>query len=202
MLIPVSLVTERKAVCLHTASDTSSSQFSPPCTKGRRDFKLHRYFGMLRSLLNWNGFHWQAEVGWRTKHLAWQCQDVAILLFWKGGHSKLTHTISPWWPGWSCLLWLFSLVSAERHSNAWLDLPDIDAWLSYDPCTVVALCGKILHHGVDPNWTGERLCIAHFIRDNVHNRLKLEWPPWVLHNSYLSFMDNGFCIRQSVAIDN
>ena len=94
------------------------------------------------------------------------------------------------------------LVSAGRHSNAWLDLPDIDARLSYDPCTVVALCGKILRHGVDPNWTGERLCIAHFIRDNVHNRLKLERPPWVSHNSYLSFMDNGFCSRQSVAVDN
>jgi hypothetical protein len=94
------------------------------------------------------------------------------------------------------------LISAGRHSNGWLDLPDIDARLSYDPCTVVALCGKILRHGVDPKWTGERLCIAHFIRDNVHDRQELERPPWVSHDRYLSFMDNGFCCRQGVAVDN
>ena len=54
----------------------------------------------------------------------------------------------------------------------------------------------------DPKWTGERLCIAHFIRDNVHDWQELEQPPWVSYDRYLSFMDNGFCCRQGVAIDN
>jgi hypothetical protein len=97
------------------------------------------------------------------------------------------------------------LVSAGRHTNGWLDMPDLNARLSYDPCTVtvVACCGKILHHGVDPNWIGERLCIAHFIRDNVHNRQELQRPPWVSYNAlYLGFMDNGFCSRQSGDVYN
>ena len=40
------------------------------------------------------------------------------------------------------------LVSAGRHTGAWLDLPDIKSRLLYNPCTVTAICGKILRHGV------------------------------------------------------
>jgi hypothetical protein len=60
------------------------------------------------------------------------------------------------------------LVSAGDHRNAWLVLEDIKAKLSYNPCTVVAISGRVLNHAM-PDWEeGERLCIAHFTRDNVH----------------------------------
>ena len=90
-LTPFLLGTDRWGVCFNTASDTSSSQIFPQSTKGRRDFKLHWHLGMPRSLLNWNGFHWQAEEGRRFTQMAWQCQNLAILLFWNGSYSKSPH---------------------------------------------------------------------------------------------------------------
>ena len=40
------------------------------------------------------------------------------------------------------------LISAGRHEEAWLELLDIKVKLSYQPCTVVAICGKVLCHAV------------------------------------------------------
>jgi hypothetical protein len=81
------------------------------------------------------------------------------------------------------------------HEEAWLDLPDMGTRLLYSPCTVVALTGKVLCHGVR-NWIGgERICVAHFVRDNVHNRLKLCCPDWVTNERYLDLMDAGFVTR-------
>lgn len=88
------------------------------------------------------------------------------------------------------------LVSAGRHKNARLRLADLNANLSYDPGTVVALCGKILRHGVSPGWKGERMCIAHFIRDGVHDRLKVKRPGWVTVKDFWEAMDQHFLSRQ------
>jgi hypothetical protein len=91
------------------------------------------------------------------------------------------------------------LVSAGRHKEAWLELPDINTRLSYKPCTVVAICGKVLCHAM-PSWDGgERLCIAHFIRDNVHMRLELPRPDWVNNGQYLRMMEGGFLARQGLS---
>lgn len=89
------------------------------------------------------------------------------------------------------------LVSAGTHQQAWMDLPDVKARLTYEPCTVVAISGKVLRHGVDSWVGGERICIAHFIRDNVHNRLKLPRPDWVKNTLYLDLMDDGFVDRHA-----
>lgn len=91
------------------------------------------------------------------------------------------------------------LVSAGTHTEAWLDLPDVNARVEYKPCTVIAVCGKALRHGVAGWVGGERICIAHFIRDNVHNRLQLPRPDWVSIAPYLAFMDGGFKNRQGLA---
>lgn len=93
------------------------------------------------------------------------------------------------------------LVSAGRHRDAWFELPDVQARLSYEPGTVVALCGRVLRHAV-PNWgEGERLCIAHFMRDAVHNRLNIPRPDWVSQRQYLELMDGGFVTRQGWHVD-
>lgn len=88
------------------------------------------------------------------------------------------------------------LVSAGTHKEAWLDLPDVRARVEYKPGTVIAVCGKVLRHGVAAWDGGERICLAHFIRDNVHNRLQLPRPDWVSSAPYLAHMDDGFKIRQ------
>lgn len=90
------------------------------------------------------------------------------------------------------------LVSAGNHSEAWVHLPDIDTKLLYKPGTVIAICGKVLRHAVY-NWdTGDRLCIAHFIRDLIHDRLGLPRPQWVTNKKYLEMMDTGFVARQKL----
>lgn len=93
------------------------------------------------------------------------------------------------------------LVSAGTHTNAWLDLPDVKARLLYNPCTVVAVCGKVLRHGVESWEGGERLCFAHFIRDAVHDRLQLPRPEWVTIRAYMACMDEGFTYRQRLSVD-
>ena len=92
------------------------------------------------------------------------------------------------------------LVSAGTHEEAWFDLPDIQTRLSYNPCTVVALSGKVLRHGVAGWVGGERICLAHFIRDNIHNRLNLPRPDWVKRRTYTELMDKYFAFRHGLSI--
>lgn len=89
------------------------------------------------------------------------------------------------------------LVSAGSHEETWLKLPDIKTKLLYNPGTVTAISGKVLRHGV-PEWQEgkERLCIAHFMRDRVHDRLSIPRPNWVTDVQYLEMMDPKFIIRQ------
>ncbi|KAG2109049.1 uncharacterized protein F5147DRAFT_652614 [Suillus discolor] len=57
-----------------------------------------------------------------------------------------------------------------------LDLPDVGAELQYDPGSMVYICGKVLEHGV-PRWRdGERIIIAHFVKDKVHDRQSIPRP--------------------------
>lgn len=94
------------------------------------------------------------------------------------------------------------LVSAGKHTGAWLHLANVKAELQYDPCTVVALHGKLLRHSM-PDWdTGERLCISHFIRDAVHNCLKVQQSEWVYIEQYIKMMDEKFVTRQRWDVDD
>lgn len=90
------------------------------------------------------------------------------------------------------------LVSAGTHQSATLRLGDVSANLSYKPGTVVLVCGRVLRHEV-ANWRqGERICMAHFMRDNVHQRLGFHRPPWVDIEDYRISMELGFRERQSI----
>lgn len=89
------------------------------------------------------------------------------------------------------------LVSAGTHQSATLGLGDVKANLTYKPGTVVLVCGRVLRHEV-ANWNlGERICMAHFMRDNVHERLGLPRPPWVNIQHYRDMMASGFQHRQN-----
>jgi hypothetical protein len=89
------------------------------------------------------------------------------------------------------------LVSAGNHDGTWFKLPDIKTRLLYNPGTVTAICGKVLRHAV-LKWQDEteRLCIAHFMRDRVHERLSIPRPDWVTDARYLEMMDPEFLKRQ------
>jgi hypothetical protein len=51
------------------------------------------------------------------------------------------------------------LVSAGRHTEAWLELEDVNVKLFYTPGTVVAVCGRVLTHAV-PDWEGGSVSAA------------------------------------------
>lgn len=81
------------------------------------------------------------------------------------------------------------LVNFGPDHNAKLSLPDLGAEFIYQPGTSVLFSGKALYHSVD-EWTGgERLVIAHYAHDNIHERLHVARPLlptqlglWYRHN--------------------
>lgn len=88
------------------------------------------------------------------------------------------------------------LVSAGTHTSCCLELPDVNATLAYKPGTVVALCGKVLKHGVRDWEGGERLCYAFYSRDNVHSRLDIQRTDWPQLQMYEGYFSSGFLDRQ------
>lgn len=50
--------------------------------------------------------------------------------------------------------------------------------LQYDPRTVVGLLGKVIRHGAG-EVRGERMCLAYYMRDKVHERLGFPPGRWM-----------------------
>ena len=88
------------------------------------------------------------------------------------------------------------LVSAGTHTSANIHIHDVQANMTYSPGTVVLVCGRVLRHEVSTWHGGERICIAHYIHDNVHERLGLPRPDWVTIDTYRHFMEPLFQLRQ------
>jgi hypothetical protein len=77
------------------------------------------------------------------------------------------------------------LVSLGQDHQAVLDLPDLGAQLGYRPGTMVYIAGKVLEHGV-PRWgDGERIVIAHFVKDNVHDKQGIPRPGLPMEQEFL-----------------
>jgi len=80
------------------------------------------------------------------------------------------------------------LVSAGTHTQAKLDVQEFGVHLSYRPGDVVALCGKVFLHEVEDWSGGERVCVSHYMKDNVHERLEVHRPNWPREEDYLSLV--------------
>lgn len=93
--------------------------------------------------------------------------------------------------------WYDMLVAGGDYDNCKLEMGDIGASFNYTAGTVVALCGKLLRHRVN-SWAGERICHAHYTRNNVINRLGLIKPTWVQYESYKGLMSKGFVTRANL----
>jgi hypothetical protein len=95
--------------------------------------------------------------------------------------------------------WPDVLLSCGTHKTAHFHLNDVKAQLSYSPSTVVAVCGRVLSHSV-PEWSGgERVCVAHFMRKEVHHRLGVFSPSWCWQATYKRLMNRGFLAEQERA---
>lgn len=76
------------------------------------------------------------------------------------------------------------LLSAGENHEAFLHVPDFSAQLAYSPGCLIGILGKVLPHSV-PDWgVGERICIAHFLRDNVHRLLDVQRPTFPHFNYF------------------
>jgi hypothetical protein len=92
--------------------------------------------------------------------------------------------------------WYDLLLSSGTHRQAYFHLNDIGAKLSYSPGTVVMACGKVLSHSL-PEWSGgERICLAHFMRQEVLHRLAVHSPDWCWQGSYTRIMNRTFTANQ------
>lgn len=76
------------------------------------------------------------------------------------------------------------LVSGGTHTQCFLEVRELGLKLQYLPGTGIAIAGRVLRHGVDSWEGGERICLASFVKDAVHDRLKQPRPAWVLHQNY------------------
>jgi hypothetical protein len=68
--------------------------------------------------------------------------------------------------------WYDLLVTLGKYRNCNLELPGLGISLEYGPGTVVGLSGMMLEHAV-PSFEGDRVCYAYFMRNKVHERMKV-----------------------------
>lgn len=73
--------------------------------------------------------------------------------------------------------WADILTSFGPYKNCRFDLPTLGIQLEYIPGSVVSVLSRRLPHGVK-DWDGERVCIALYMKANVHDRLGVVPTPW------------------------
>jgi hypothetical protein len=84
-------------------------------------------------------------------------------------------------PGWFDVLLSYS----DGGSSPQLLIEDLGLKFKYCSGTVVGFCGSVFKHGVEQWGDGNRICYAHFMRESVRNRLKVDPAEWVYRSQYL-----------------
>ncbi|EIW78071.1 hypothetical protein CONPUDRAFT_36489, partial [Coniophora puteana RWD-64-598 SS2] len=79
--------------------------------------------------------------------------------------------------GGGCFQWYDVLGTYGQYSRGLLSFPALGIDLDYRPGTVVAFAGNVLRHGV-PHPDGERVCLAHYMRKNLHEYVHTEHAQW------------------------
>jgi hypothetical protein len=69
------------------------------------------------------------------------------------------------------------LASVGPYTNGIFNVPGIGIKFSYNSGTVIGLLGRIIQHGAE--CSGERLCWAQYLRENVLDSLCIPPPKWV-----------------------
>ena len=90
--------------------------------------------------------------------------------------------------------WYDLLYSGGYHTKAKFRIPEFETSFAYQPGTVIALAGRVFRHEV-MKWEGkDRLCIAHYMRHEVLERLQQQVRDgkWVTIDRYLKVCEKGF----------
>jgi hypothetical protein len=72
--------------------------------------------------------------------------------------------------------WYDMLVALGDYEHGRFALPALGLICRYNPGTILAFSGKIFQHGA--TCVGNRACIAYYMRDNVHDRLRSPMIGW------------------------
>ncbi|KAF8238009.1 hypothetical protein L208DRAFT_1244660 [Tricholoma matsutake] len=79
--------------------------------------------------------------------------------------------------------WYYFLTTISPYSGSQLRLYNLGLEFKHKLGTIVALLGKLVRHGAkDPE--GNRICLAQYMRDNVHSRMGIESPSWMILSKY------------------
>ena len=79
--------------------------------------------------------------------------------------------------------WADMLIALGTYHDGRLELPGLGMVYRYNPGTIIAFSGKAFEHG--STCSGNRACIALYMRDNVIRRLKVPTPSWVNVSEYM-----------------
>ena len=71
-----------------------------------------------------------------------------------------------------------TLLTLGDYADGIMVFPNLGVHLRYNPGTLIALSGKLIQHGVE-EVDGNRVCLAFYMKDNVHERLKIPPPGWM-----------------------
>ncbi|KAG2335981.1 hypothetical protein BDR05DRAFT_897390, partial [Suillus weaverae] len=80
------------------------------------------------------------------------------------------------------------LVSLGIGHTATMKLADVQAELDYFPGTILYIAGKVLEHSVGPWVNGDRIVIAHFMKDKVHDRMGVPRPAFPRQSFFLEMV--------------
>lgn len=80
--------------------------------------------------------------------------------------------------------WYDMLATIGTFQDPIMELPGIGRRFAYNSGTVVGISGRCLQHGVSES-QGERLCLAYYMRDNVHERLGIPVATWMNVDKYI-----------------
>ena len=81
------------------------------------------------------------------------------------------------------------LTSVGNFKDVYLHLESLGLWMELSPGCIVALCGKTLLHEVGTG-EGDRVCLAWYMRNNVHASLDVSSASWMSWQTYENFVSS------------
>ena len=78
--------------------------------------------------------------------------------------------------------WMDLLLTVGPYTGCRMEFRSLGIRAVYDTGTVVGVCSKVVPHAAS-EWSGERACIAYYMRDNVHARLGIPSGTWMNLNT-------------------
>jgi hypothetical protein len=152
--------------------------------------EVEKIINLTLSLIHPGQFHCGLQM---LKKLRGMKETKKVALRWQSvctGVSVISNRISPIHrdrkgrPEWYDILANFF----QGGSSPRFLVSDLGLDLNYSSGTVIGFCGGILRHEVKPWGKGDRVCYAHFMREEVRERLEVAPGTWSSRSNYENFL--------------